>query len=321
LAIPIKHVRQVLVVTLLSAVFYGVSAAWGGLGEVWQSLGRIGWAGWLIILGLSLFNYALRYVRWDYYLKRLGYRVPQSANIDAYLAGFAFTTTPGKVGEAVRSFYLKPFGVGYLDSLSALFVERLADLIAMIVLASLAAFAFEDMRWIMAVTLIATIAIIPLLHSQRLYGAVDRLRDRFKSSRAQNIVGHLLSMQHTAASLLRSGPLYYGLVLGAVAWAAEGYALYIVLDRLGAEINLFLAAGIYGISILAGAVSFLPGGLGGTELAMGSMLILAGADSTTSVAAVIICRLATLWFAVAIGLVVVLKLELRGNPDNLTDIL
>ena len=45
---------------------------------------------------------------------------------------------------------------------------------------------------------------------------------------------------------------------------------------------------------------------------MGSLLVLAGVDPSVAVAAVIICRLATLWFAVAIGLIFVVGLELSG---------
>ena len=319
MAVPVKYVRQFLVVSLLSIVFYGVSAAWSGVDEVWSSLGRIGWAGWGIILGLSLINYGLRFVRWEYYLRELKYRVPLVANINAYLAGFAFTTTPGKIGEAVRSFYLKPLNVGYLHSLSALFVERLVDLIAMILVASLAAFAFEDMRWIVAATLLGAVALVPLLQSKLLYQWLDRFRQSLRSIRLQNIGSHLLSMLHTSAQLLKSGPLYLGLFLGLIAWGAEGYALFVVLDRLGADIGVLLATGIYGISILAGAVSFIPGGLGSTELAMGSMLMLSGVETPVAVAAVIICRIATLWFAVAIGMVVVLKLELGPQQGSLKD--
>jgi len=316
LAIPAKNIRQFLVVTLLSVAFYGVSAAWSGVDDVWSSLGRIGWEGWGIILGLSLFNYSLRFIRWDYYLRELKCRVPLAENISAYLAGFAFTTTPGKVGEAVRSFYLKPLDVSYLHSLSALFVERLVDLIAMILVASLAAFAFESTRWLVGLTLIGAIALVPLLHSKGLYRILDKLRLMFRSEKLQNMGSHLLSLLQTSASLLRSGPLYYGLLLGLIAWAAEGYALFVVLDRMGVEIGILLATGIYGISILTGAVSFLPGGLGSTELAMGSMLMLSGVETSTAVAAVIICRLATLWFAVLIGLIVVLKLELRTKSNS-----
>ena len=123
---------------------------------------------------------------------------------------------------------------------------------------------------------------------------------------------HLLSMLRSSAGLLRSGPLYVGLFLGLLAWAAEGYGLYIVLERMGADVPIYLAAGIYGVSVLAGAVSFVPGGLGGTELVMRSLLIVAGVDAPVAVSAVIICRLATLWFAVAIGLVAVVGIEIGG---------
>jgi uncharacterized protein (TIRG00374 family) len=317
LAIPAKYVRQFLVITLLSVVFYGVSAAWSGVGEVWSSLGRIGWTGWAIILGLSLFNYTLRFVRWDYYLRKLEYSVPVSGNLAAYLAGFAFTTTPAKVGEALRSFYLKPLKVTYVHSLSALFVERLVDLIAMILVASLAAYAFEDMRWIVAVALLGAIAIVPVMHSPAVQSWLERLRERVAAGRLAELLGYLVSMLRTSSTLLRSGPLYYGLLLGLIAWGAEGYAFYVVLDRLGADTSLWYAAGVYGIGILAGAVSFVPGGLGSTELAMGTLLILNGVAVPTAVAAVIICRLATLWFAVLIGLAVVLKLEFGSSGDGL----
>ncbi len=44
----------------------------------------------------------------------------------------------------------------------------------------------------------------------------------------------------------------------------------------------------------------------------GGLLVLVGVDEPVAVSAVLICRIATLWFAVAIGLVAALELEL-GN--------
>ena len=106
LALPGNFVRQFLICVVLSIAFYGAWAAYSGMGEVWSAIKSLGWSGWLLILGLSLFNYLLRFVRWDYYLRQLGYSVPKMANLAIYLAGFGFTTTPGKVGEAVRTVYL-----------------------------------------------------------------------------------------------------------------------------------------------------------------------------------------------------------------------
>ena len=141
--------------------------------------------------------------------------------------------------------------------------------------------------------------------------------ERTESARLADGLRHLVSTLGASSQLLRSMPLYAGLVLGLIAWFAEGYALYVVLDRMGADVPVLLAAGIYGISIIAGVVSFVPGGLGGTELVMGSLLVLSGVDAPLAVSAVIICRVATLWFAVAIGLVFLTGLEWQrasGSP-------
>ena len=59
---------------------------------------------------------------------------------------------------------------------------------------------------------------------------------------------------------------------------------------------------VYALAMLAGALSFLPGGLGGAEAVMVAALTLKGVDQPSAVAATIIIRLATLWFAVALGL-------------------
>jgi uncharacterized protein (TIRG00374 family) len=310
LALPANFIRQFVVVIVFSVVFYGAWAAYGGVGELWSAVKLLGWSGWGAILGLSLLNYLLRFVRWDVYLRRLGCHVPVFANLAVYLAGFGFTTTPAKVGEAVRTIYLKRFGVSYVQGLSAFFVERLIDMLSMIIVASLAAYAFESTRWLVGLTLLVTLAFLPLIHSSLFYKFLERRRQTLASERLREMGGHLLAMMRSSADLLHSGPLYLGLLLGLLAWFAEGFALYIVLDRLGADTPLYLAAGIYGVSVLAGAISFVPGGLGGTELVMGSLLILTGVDAPLAVSAVIICRLATLWFAVAIGLVFVVGVEL-----------
>jgi uncharacterized protein (TIRG00374 family) len=316
LALPANFTRQLLIVVILSIVLLGAMAAFGNVEEVLASIRLLGWSGWGIILGLSLSNYLLRFVRWEYYLRILGYRVPLWANLSIYLAGFGFTTTPGKAGEVVRTIYLKPFGVSYIHGLSAFFVERLVDMLSMLIVASLAAYAFESTRWLVALTFFVTLAFLPMVHSKIVYDFLERRRQGFKSIRIRSVGEHLLSMLQSSAVLLRSGPLYIGLLLGLLAWTAEGYGLYIVLERMGATTPLYLAAGIYGVSVLAGVVSFVPGGLGGTEIVMGSLLILTGVDAPVAVSAVIICRLATLWFAVAIGLIFVVGIEASGLGKN-----
>src|SRR5262249_38520940 len=53
---------------------------------------------------LAACNYLVRFGRWQYYLRLLGYRVPARDSLTVFLAGFALTVTPGKLGEAVKAF-------------------------------------------------------------------------------------------------------------------------------------------------------------------------------------------------------------------------
>lgn len=312
MALPANFLRQLMVGMVICIGFYGAWIAFSGAAEVRDAVMQLGWYGWGVVLGLSLFNYALRFARWEIYLRVFGHRIPFGKNLCIYLAGFGFTTTPGKVGEALRSVYLKPYGVGYTHSLAAFFAERLVDMLAMIVVASLAAWAFTETRWLLGVMVLLVLLVLPAVHSAALLRGFSRLNAAAKSDRVRSIATRVGQMLGASAALLRSLPLYAGFGLGLVAWFAEGYALYVVLERMNADIPLLLAAGIYGVSIVVGAVSFIPGGLGSTEVAMGGLLVLSGVSAPVAVSAVIICRLATLWFAVLIGLGCLGGLELRG---------
>ncbi len=155
-----KLLRQLITWLVISIAVYGiVLAAMEDADRMTASLASAGVAGWATVIGLSTLNIAVRFFRWQGYLNTLGYSVPPIRNLQCFLAGFAFTITPAKAGEAVRSLYLKSDGVGYTDSLAALFVERLTDLLAVILLALAAAYSFADYRWLVWIAGGTTLAI------------------------------------------------------------------------------------------------------------------------------------------------------------------
>lgn len=102
---------------------------------------------WCCVLGLTLLHFLLRYMRWQAYLKRLGHRIPWRYNCASYMAGFALTATPGKVGETIRSVYLRSFGADYSNSLAAFFAEHYTDLLAVASLSILAMAHFQGHLW------------------------------------------------------------------------------------------------------------------------------------------------------------------------------
>ncbi len=299
-----RYIGALILSVILSLVGYAIAVFWSGSDETLQAAARLSLPMWALVLLLSVLNYVLRFVRWEYFLRKLDTpRIPQGHHFLIYLAGFALTTTPGKAGEAVRSFYLKPYGVGYGQSLSVLFVERLMDLLAVVLIALLAANYFDDPRYGTAAWASAAVvlALLPLIHYYPLWDWIESKAAAI-SERLGSGVTKLVVMIKDSAILLKNRLLYGGLILAIVAWGLEGFGFYLVLYSLGVEVDVMVAVGIYSIAVLVGAISFLPGGLGGTEAVMGLLLLAVGTDKSSAVAATLICRLATLWFAVVLGI-------------------
>lgn len=273
---------------------------------------RLGFAGWGTLLALSLANYLLRYLRWHGYLRFLGDRVAPGLHLAYYLAGFAFTTTPGKLGEAVRSLYLRRHTVSFTHSLSALFVERFLDVLAMALLALAVAWSLEDTRLPAIAAALVVVALLILLRWPRLHTWLAAISQPERTNGLRAAIARLASLLQTSAALLAPSALYGGLMIGLIAWAAEGVGLWLILDTLGTGTPLYQAIGIYAAAVLAGALSFIPGGLGSTEAVMVLLLSFAGVDTADALAATLICRIVTLWFAVAIGMLVIAGLETKG---------
>jgi uncharacterized membrane protein YbhN (UPF0104 family) len=304
-----KRLRQVALVGALAAIVYLGLAVLSDASVIQNGLQRLGPWQWLTLLGLSLINYALRFLRWHGYLLALGARVPMGRDLLIYVAGFAFTVTPGKAGEAVRSVYLKSVGVPWSPGLAALAVERVLDLTAVVMLAALALRVFADQA-LPALLLVLGVA-GGLLIVTRPRVARWLLAWLPKHGRWARLTDGTLAVLDHARLLLAPKRLFGGLALGVLAWAAEALGFYLLLGWLGVDAALLQAMGIYALGMLAGALSFLPGGLGGAEAAMVTLLMGGGAAFGAAVLATVICRAVTLWFAVVLGIGAVLLLGRR----------
>ena len=104
------------------------------------------------------------------------------------------------------------------------------------------------------------------------------------------------------------------LVMSVFGWFAECMVLFLVLRDLGAPISAGGSVLAFSLSTIAGGVSMLPGGLGSAEIGLLGLLRLSGVGADTAAVATLATRIATLWFAVALGLLA-LPFALRGRPE------
>ena len=264
----------------------------------------------LLAIALTVLNYALRVTRWRWYLSLLGHSVPVGFAALTYLAGFAFTLSPGKFGELIRARYYTTVGVPLRDVMGAFWTERLVDLAALLSLALLSFHKFPDHHGLILVAAIivaigaATLLLLPsnaatrFLRSPRIPTVLARGAERVVTSFA------------VARSLLSPRPIVVGLLLALSAWGLEGLGLGILGSIFSPVHNdAPTVVGIYAIAVLVGAVSFLPGGVGSTETVMTALLVSQGYSLAPALLTTLACRITTLWLGVGIGWLAVAMLR------------
>lgn len=298
---------KALILSIIAAAGgYLAFSLWGGWQEVIDAFLHVGLLGTLIALLLSLVNYGLRFIRWQIYLNKLGYSIPWLPSLRIYLSGFALTTTPGKAGEAFRGVLLKQRNVPFPATFAALISERLSDLVAIVLLTLVGLSEYPQARGMVFVGVLGIAIVLACISSRTVLNYVQR----WASLRAGKLCKLLTQLAHLLNEARRChtpGLLILATLISVVSWGAEAIAFYLVLEWLGADISFSFAIFVYAISMLAGALSFLPGGLGGAEAIMISLLVLKGMAMPAAIAATVFIRLATLWFAVLIGLLALYK--------------
>lgn len=300
--------RRGLVWALAAGILIYIGLAfYGGREEVTGELAHFAWALMGPILLLSLSNYLVRFIRWEMYLRRLGIRVRPWTSVSVFMAGLAMTITPGKVGEFLKSYLLKETdGIPMLRSAPVVFMERVTDLLALVILASVGVGTYYDQgTWILAVSGGVMVFGVGVLMSRRI--CLRLLQPLRKLPRVGKMVDGLAEAYEAAHELIRPVPLLLGLLLGVGAWTCECMGYHLCFEALDADMAAGASAFTYAFSTIAGVVS--PGGLGATDASLVgiSMAISDTLTKPTAVTAAFVVRACTLWFAVAVGALFLLR--------------
>lgn len=291
--LPVKQL--LLVLGVVATAYAAALLVWGdnprtSLAHLWS------WTGLQAGL-LCLLNYGLRGLRWRLWMAHYGRHFGPLEGLRLYLAGYAFTPTPGNVGEAARGMMLARNPLGARQSLAIFGAERLADLLCLLLLClpamgwalgqGVAQAAPTWLRVLLAVGLLVALMVLGVLFRRR-----RAMLQRF---------GWLQEAWHCLA--LR--PLVW-FALTLLAWAAQGLAVWLICSAFGVSLGPLEATGFYALAMVAGALSALPAGLGGTEAVLAGLLVAHGASPGVALGITVLSRLLTLWLAVGIGMMALL---------------
>ena len=298
--------RRLAVGLALGALVYLGLAIYGGWRDLAQAARLFHWPLLVPVLLLSLGNYMVRFLRWQRYLRRSEVAVEAWLSLRIFLCGLVMSVTPGKLGEVFKAYLVKAHTGAPVSRTGPIVVaERVTDLLALVLLLFAGSLVYrtgwETVIVSGAVTGVLVLGLVSPHATHVVLALVERVP--WLRSYGERIERAYASMRF----LLGPSLLVQATLLGTLAWFCECLGFTLVLHGLGIDEPVARATFIYATATLVGALLFLPGGIGGTEASMWALLVKDGAVKQHALAATFIIRLATLWFAVLVGALVLLR--------------
>jgi uncharacterized protein (TIRG00374 family) len=298
---------------ILGVVVYAAFALYRGMHEIGESLGRFHWSAFAMACGLAFGNYLTRFLKWEYYLARLGIRgVPKLDSLLTFLSGLVLTVTPGKVGEVFKSLVLhQTHGVAVARTAPIVLAERLTDVLGIVILIVAGSAGFSGGLIWAAIGALLVLFLLIAISSDRVFSFLTGLLAR-GPERARMLVPKVEEAWASLRTMTVPSALIVPTLLSVAAWFLECLALWVILRGFGEGTSVLVSCFFYATATLAGALIPVPGGLGVTEGTLEEQLRHFGNVSPfTSTSAMILVRFATLWFAVLVGFVALGLMRVR----------
>jgi uncharacterized protein (TIRG00374 family) len=276
---------------------------------------------WLVAAFVIYYlGFPLRGYRWTLLLRGIGadVRVRDSTEI-IFVSWLVNSVVPAKLGDVYRAWLLKiNFPVSLSATFGTIFIERVFDLFAIVILGLGAAFwSFRDglsdaVRVIMGLGVGVVVLLAVGLFTLRNFGRrilerlplphrVVELYDRFEEG--------VFSVDRRTLPIVAT--------LTVLIWTTEALRLLFVVEALGFDIHIGIS-GAFFVALVASlltAVPFTPAGLGIVEAGIvGLMTVVYGADPTEAASIAVVDRAISVLSVIALGfLAYLLSPKVKGN--------
>ena len=263
-----------------------------------------------IIIILVTCSWFVLFTRWHLLLMNSKIFIPKKNSFIIYLSGIALTIIPGKVGELVKSQLLKTkFGIPRSKTVPIVILEQFYTLIGLIVISFFGIWYFELGTYVIGFFTAMLVFSFILISSKRIFNKLMVILEKRKIT--SKFVEPLSLSYDTVRKSIRGPIVFYAIALTSIFWLLEAVTVYFVLLSFGVDgIEFLMVIPTYATSIMLGFLSFLPMGLGVVEGSLASFFSLQGIEVSLSLTLVIIIRVFTRWYGVAVGFV---ALRLSGG--------
>ena len=263
-----------------------------------------------IIVSLVTCGWFVLFTRWHLLLVNSKIFIPKKSSFVIYLSGIGLSIIPGRIGELIKSQLLKTkFGVPRSKTVPIIILEQLYTLIGLVVISFFGIWFFELGAYVLGIFTAGLVFAFILISSRKIFNKLIVILEKRKFT--SKFAEPLSSSYDTIKKSMRGPIVFYASALTVIFWLLEAITVYFVLLSFGIDyIEFLVVIPIYTTSLMLGFLSFLPMGLGVVEGSLASFFSIQGIEVSLSLTLVIIIRLFTRWYSVAVGFV---ALKLSGG--------
>ena len=243
----------------------------------------------------------IRTVRWHYLLSEFDNRIPFKKNFKYYLAGFSFVISPGRMGEIIRSPYIKrDYGISISKTSSIVFLERFYDLLGLTLILCIGLIMVEFTMTVLLVPAIVIILAVLVLKNKNKMLKMLKLMSKIKMFK--KLDSNVEEVYDSVQKLMKKKLFLFGFSISICTKLLHTVAVYFLISGLGAVISFEEIMVIFPASLFIAAISFIPAGIGIFEGGMIGLLTLYGVQYEIAIATTILIRIVGIGVITVIGL-------------------
>jgi uncharacterized protein (TIRG00374 family) len=272
-----------------------------------------------LILFFTTLSFLPLFIRWQFLLKNSNIHIPLKSSLLIFLSGGALSITPGQIGDLLKSQIIKKkFNIPRTDTAAIILSEKIYDLTAAISasIIGIIILGIDIHLTFIAISILAFIFFL-IYYKPAFFLVIRQIKKiKFISKYADNLSDSYDTLRKSTS--LKIASICFPLSI--TYWLIISIAVYYTFLAFDVDILNYLdILFIYVVSVLFGAISFVPGGIGITEGSIVGLLTLNGIDVSTALILSVMARIMTLWYPACIGFICLkfsINFSFKGNSND-----
>jgi uncharacterized protein (TIRG00374 family) len=299
--------------TVSAVLFYVIIILASDVEKIIANLSKVTLWYYFIIFPLYFSIIVITSWRYQLVLKKTGIILNFKNSFFIYTAGLSMLITPGGMGEIIKSHILKQKLDRSLSSTAPIVIyEKWLEFLSIVIVIGILLFwaDFIEAKIVFIVGIILCVAVYLTFTNSKYIGILNKITGKIKFIKKLTV--DVNQFQKTSKELMRPAFFVKMISITMLTKIIIIFTIFLIFRSFEVEFDIFQSGQIFLTSLMAGALSFIPGGLLITETGLLGLILKYGVEFSLASLLVLVIRFISLWFITLVGFC---ALKIISNKD------